>query len=123
MKNNTIDNEAFNQTLDEKKQQFLAQKELQEEEIFDRIASIKSEAIEKLKIVASIGSVAIGAYLVLKYFFGNKDFTLSELMPSLFEGDGNEDKNELESEGKSAQNFGLDPKHTQENSYENGILC
>ena len=109
--------------LEEKKQQLLEQKDLQEEEIFDKIASIKSEAIEKLKIVASIGSVAVGAYLVLKYFFGNKNFTLSELMPSLFSDDGNEDKNELEPEGKSSENFGLTPKHKQEHSDENGILA
>ncbi len=108
--------------LEEKKQQLLEQKELQEDEIFDKIASIKSEAIEKLKIVASIGSVAVGAYLVLKYFFGNKNFTLSQLMPSVFSGDENE-KDELEPEGKSSENFGLNPKHKQEHSDENGILA
>ena len=108
--------------LEEKKQQLLEQKELQEEEIFDKIVSIKTEALEKLKIVASIGSVAVGAYLVLKYFFGNKNFTLSQLMPSVFSGDENE-KDELEPEGKSSENFGLTPKHKKEHSDENGILA
>lgn len=91
--------------LEEKKQQLLEQKELQEDEIFDRISSIKSEAIEKLKIVASIGSVAIGAYLVLKYFFGDKNFSLSQIMPN-FEEDLDE---KLESK-------------LSHNTDENGIL-
>lgn len=109
--------------LEEKKQQLLEQKELQEEEIFDKISTIKTEAIEKLKIVASIGSVAVGAYLVLKYLFGNKNFTLSQLMPSVFSGDKKEKEDELEPEGKSSENFGLNPKHSKEHLDENSILA
>ena len=104
MINKTPDNQNFNQTLDEKKQELLMQKELQEQEIFDKIAGIKSETIEKLKIIASIGSVAVGAYLVLKYFFG-KDITLAQLMP---ENKENTEKNNLSS--------------PQDNSQENSIL-
>ena len=104
MINKTPDNQDFNQTLDEKKQELLMQKELQEQEIFDKIAGIKSETIEKLKIIASIGSVAVGAYLVLKYFFG-KDITLAQLMP---ENEENKEKNNLSS--------------PQDNSQENSIL-
>ena len=107
------------QILEDKKQQLLAQKEIQENEILDKIAGIKAEAIHKLKIVASIGSVAFGAYLVLKYFFGNKNFTLSELMPSVF----SDDENELQPEGKSSENFGLNATPTHSHADENGILA
>ncbi len=132
MTNDTNNNENINenpeisqkeQILEDKKQQLLQEKEMQENEIFDKIASIKSEAIEKFKIVASIGSVAVGAYLVLKYFFGKKDFTLSELMPSVFSGDGNNKEENLEPEGKSSENFGLNPKHSKEYLDENSILA
>ena len=115
------------QILEDKKQQLLVQKEVQENEIFDKIAGIKAEAIHKLKIVASIGSVAFGAYLVLKYFFGNKNFTLSELMPSGLL----DDENDLQTEGKatgkskekSAENFGLNATHTHSHADENSILA
>ncbi len=108
------DNTNFSQTLDEKKRRLLIQKEMQENEIIDKIEDIKSEAIDKLKIIANIGSVAVGAYLILKYLLGNKKFTLSEILPN---GSFDDEK----TDNKSNESGGLSPSQTHLD--ENSILA